>query len=192
MSKPLGRIRAGLQRFRQDRRGVSAVEFALVAPLLILIFLGINELCKAMMVQRKVSHAASAIGDLVAQAPTMDKDQIDQIFAAGTATVVPFDSSLLNLRLTSITVDENNVAKVDWSRGKGMSALSKPESNFPAGIATIKGESVIFAETSYTYSSPIQFEILGFKPITGLQLGEQFYLRPRGTKIPCSDCDPVS
>jgi Flp pilus assembly protein TadG len=56
-----------LSRFWRDRRGVSAVEFALIAPVLVIFYCGMAELTQAMMAQRRVSNIASSIGDVVAQ-----------------------------------------------------------------------------------------------------------------------------
>jgi Flp pilus assembly protein TadG len=38
-----------LNRWRRDRRGVSAVEFAFIAPVLILFYFGVAELCSALL-----------------------------------------------------------------------------------------------------------------------------------------------
>ena len=56
-------VRVGIRGFWRDPRGVSAVEFALIAPLLILMYCGMAELSLAMMAQRRLSNIASAIGD---------------------------------------------------------------------------------------------------------------------------------
>ena len=58
-------------RFRKDRRGVAAVEFALIAPAMVLLYCGLVELCQAVIAERKANHVASAIGDLVTQAETV-------------------------------------------------------------------------------------------------------------------------
>ena len=56
-----------LARFRSDRRGVAAVEFALVAPVLIAAYLGMAELTLGLMTARQTSHLAATVGDLAAQ-----------------------------------------------------------------------------------------------------------------------------
>jgi Flp pilus assembly protein TadG len=43
----------GLSGFWRDRRGVSAVEFALIAPVLVIFYCGLAELTQAMMAQRR-------------------------------------------------------------------------------------------------------------------------------------------
>jgi Flp pilus assembly protein TadG len=56
-------------RFRHDRRSIAALEFALVAPLLILLGLGAIEFAAAIRVQLGADHAARAVASLISQAP---------------------------------------------------------------------------------------------------------------------------
>lgn len=181
-------IRQGLTRFHADRRGVSAIEFALVAPLLLLVLFGLNELGQALLAQRKITHAASSVGDLAAQAKSLSKAEVDAIFGAGQAMVVPFDTTELKLRLTSITADSNNLPKIDWTRSQGMEKRTEVPKDLPAGLVTTKGESVILAEVTYTYKSPFDFKLATFQPIGDVKFDEHFYLRPRQTNIACNDC----
>ncbi|MES2341384.1 MAG: TadE/TadG family type IV pilus assembly protein, partial [Pseudomonadota bacterium] len=72
-----------------DRRGAAAVEFAFVAPVMILIYYGMAELTQAMMADRRASHVASAIGDLVAQDTDISATEMTDIFNVGKAIVAP-------------------------------------------------------------------------------------------------------
>ncbi len=196
MAAQIVRPAAWLARFRRDRRGVAALEFALIAPLLILLFVGVNELSQAMIVQRKVSHTASAIGDLTAQVATVSKSDVDAIFAAGTATMAPYEGTGLNLTLTSITADKDAKAQIDWSRNStasGGAGRTTLDSDFPKELVAVKGDTVIMAEATYTYNSPFNLVVSmankeKFKSVKGLVLSESFYLRPRRIKVVCSDC----
>ena len=166
-----------LAAFRRDRRGVSAVEFALIAPFLVAAYFGLAELAQAMMAQRRVSHAASAVGDLVGQSDSITNAQKDDIFAAATNIVSPFSTTSLKLRITSITGNVNGLPKVDWSdsyQGFATLAHCDPVPGFPAGLITAKDENVIMAEATYTYTSMVA----KIKP-GGFSFSEKFYLRPR-------------
>lgn len=167
-----------LRRFRRDARGVSAVEFALIAPFMILIYFGLAELAQGMMAQRRVSHAASAIGDLVGQTDgTLTDAEKNNIMAAGDNIVAPFPVTLLRLRVTSITGNAQGNPRVDWSDGEsGLSAYAHCAvvPGFPTGLITASGENVIMAEATYTYTSPVA-KVLP----NGLSFSEKFYLRPR-------------
>ena len=73
-----------------DRRGTAAVEFAFVAPVMILLYYGLAELTQGMIADRKASHVASAIGDLVAQDTQVNTAEMDDIFNVGKAVIAPF------------------------------------------------------------------------------------------------------
>ena len=70
-----------LHRLRKDRRGISAVEFALIAPVMIVFYFGLAEFCQGYMSQKRLSHTASAVADLVAQSESVTTDNLDDIFA---------------------------------------------------------------------------------------------------------------
>ena len=180
-----GRRPSLLAAFRRDRRGVSAVEFALIAPFLIATYFGLAELAQAMMAQRRVSHAASAIGDLVGQSDSISNAQKDDIFAAAANIVAPFPTTPLKLRITSITGNASGAPRVDWSDGStGLAAYAHCDvvPGFPAGLIAASGENVIMAEATYTYTSAVA----KIKP-GGFAFSEKFYLRPRKVaKVPRS------
>ena len=69
--------------FWRDRRGAAAVEFAFIAPVLIIMYCGLAELSQAMMAQRRASNVASTIGDLVAQSTQTGPTMIGDIFNIG-------------------------------------------------------------------------------------------------------------
>ena len=166
-----------LNRFRKDKRGVAAVEFALVAPVLILLYTGLAELTLAMMAERQAAHSASVVGDLVAQSVSMNAAQMGDIFNVGNAIMKPFPAATLNFRVTSVKADANGVPKVVWSQGHGLGALAAGAtvSGFPVNLLAA-GESVIEADVAYTYTSQIM-QVLP-APIT---YSDSFYLKPRRT-----------
>ena len=172
---------AFLRRFGRDGSGVSAVEFALLAPVLILIYFGLAEFCQAYMAQRRMGHATSQVADIVAQYQAVDTTLIDDTFAIGGLVLAPFSDTPLKLRVTSISRDANGVARVTWSRGKGMTPRSGTVA-VPAGLIE-NGESVIMSEGTYDYVSPLN-QVLGTK-----QFSHTYWLRPRlVNNITCSNC----
>lgn len=173
-----------LKRFLRDRRGVSAVEFALIAPLMIAFYFGLAEFCQGYMAQKRMGQSAAAVADLVAQTDVVTMDELDDIAAIGGLIMKPFSSTGLTVRVSSVTRDENGVAKVDWSRASGTTALG---TNAVVTVPTdmiANNESVVMAETTYAYSSPIKYLLPGVTTFHG-----RFYSRPRRVdKVGCSDC----
>jgi len=163
---------AWLVRFWRDRRGVSAVEFAFIAPVMVLLFFGVAELSSAMMSERRASDVASTIGDLVARCSGVNDADIADIFSAGNTIIDPFPKADLKMRLTSVKGDASGNPQVDWTKNVNWSAGSA--AGLPAGMITAKDESVIIAESSFTYKAAAQYVIKN-----GLTMNEKFYLKPR-------------
>ena len=164
------------RKLRGDRRGVSAVEFALIAPALIACYFGLAEMCGALLAERKTGHIASAIGDLVAQATTIHDSDMTDIWTVANTLMTPMSTATLNLRVTSIIADANDKTTVAWtnSQGNWSPALTIGQAiPVPTGVVAA-GASVIKSEASYTYTSPVS----DFIPLP-LTFNEVFYLAPR-------------
>ena len=71
----------GVRGIRYNQDGVSAVEFALIAPILILIYLGAVELSLLMRVDRRVTSTTASLGDLTARLSTVTDDDMEEMFA---------------------------------------------------------------------------------------------------------------
>jgi len=56
-----------LQRFHKSEDGVSAIEFAFILPVMVVMFLGVVEVSNYVMAARRVASVASTAADLVAQ-----------------------------------------------------------------------------------------------------------------------------
>ena len=163
-----------LNRLFRDRRGAAAVEFAFVAPLMILMYYGLSETTQGMMASRRAAHVATTIGDLTAQQSQINAATVADIFTVGKAILAPFPTATLNMRITSVKADVSGTPKVVWSQGYGsMAPLSGTVSGVPTGLIG-PNESTIQAEVSYTYTSSIQKALPG--PIV---LTQKSFLKPR-------------
>jgi Flp pilus assembly protein TadG len=174
-----------LHRLTRDAGGAAAVEFALIVPLLALIYFGVVEVTQAAMTEQRVAHTASAIGDLVAQSSTITSAEVTDVFTVGQAIMNPYPTGGLQMRISSLTADANGNVTVAWSQGSGMTALSKGStvSGLPSNVIKA-GESVIEGDAKYVYTSV--FGVVLPQPIT---FNETYYLRPRlSTQVTCADC----
>lgn len=166
-----------LIRLAGDRRGVSAVEFALLAPIMIAFYFGLAEFCQGFMAQKRMGHATAMVADLVSQTDMITTSQVDDVFEIGGLIMKPFSATPLKLRVSQITRDSNGVAKVSWSRGKGMSARGTGSSvTLPTGLIA-NGESIIMSEATYDYDSPVDYLMPAITRFT-----HTYYLRPRLTE----------
>jgi Flp pilus assembly protein TadG len=99
------RFEFSLAALRRDQRGVSALEFALIAPLLIAFYFGMSEMAQAFMAQKRTGHVAATVADLAAQDDVLSAAELNNIFAAGQTIMLPYPVAELNQRLSSVTVD---------------------------------------------------------------------------------------
>lgn len=170
------RALAFFRRAKDDARGVSAVEFAMVAPILLLFYFASVEISLMLTVDRKITNTASAVGDLVAQDDVVDAGEINDIFNAARAIMEPYDSSGVQMRVSSIVMTLDGDVEVTWSQGRGMPPLSCGGGvSVPDGLLS-PGQSVIMSEARLEYASPIS-EFL----VDTFVLEDAFYLRPRRT-----------
>jgi Flp pilus assembly protein TadG len=180
ISDAFAATRRRLPGFGRDRKGVAAVEFALILPVMALLYVGVVEVTHAISANRKVIAAASALGDLTAQASNIDDTEMNNVFAATTAIMNPLTTAGFNVRVTQLMVNaRGDAATVGWSEGRGMAALARGSAfSFTAAQRPVAsasaGGALIFAEATYAYSSPLGSFIVGT-----FGMGESFFLRPR-------------
>jgi Flp pilus assembly protein TadG len=175
-----------LTRLAGDRRGVSAVEFALIAPIMISFYFGLAEFCQGYMSQKRLAHSASAVADLVAQTDVVTTDELDDVMAIGALIMKPFSTSTLTTRVSSVTRNSSGVAKVNWSRasGTGVTAYTVGTTVTVPTDMIGNGESVVMAETTYDYASPVKYLMPAVTKFSSV-----FYERPRRVdSVGCSNC----
>jgi len=178
------RARRALRGFRDDKRGVSAVEFAMLLPLMITLYLGGVEVSSAIAVDRKVTLVARTLGDLVAQSTSVNSTDMTNILNAASSVVQPYQSSLIQVTVSRVDVDANSVAKVVWSKTKnGTARAANSVVTLPAALNTAN-TSLIWAESQYAYTPTIGYVITGT-----MTLRDQIYMRPRlSDTVACNAC----
>jgi Flp pilus assembly protein TadG len=80
-----------------DQRGISAVEFALLLPLMVTLYLGVVEISQGISADRKVTLTARSIADLVSQTTSMNNSDMTNSLNAATAVMAPFPDSKLKV-----------------------------------------------------------------------------------------------
>lgn len=165
--------------FRKDRRGVAAVEFAMIVPLMLMMFMGAVEFSQAITVDRRVSQVAGSTADLVARAKTISTSEMTGIMQVVEELIKPYDHTLLKMTVLNVAASPTDATdtKVCWaySHNGGTASYSKNDPySLPSGIVAA-GDSVIVTEVRYAYE-PLIFDYF-IKSTRNLE--EKFYLKPR-------------
>ena len=165
------------RRLRADSRGVSAVEFALIAPVILLLYFGLTEFCQA---QKRVNHVAATIGDLIAQNGQLTSSEVTSFLQAGDLIMSPYAPEDLQLRVSSVRRNGSKYTLV-WSRGSrwGGSLTATPAIS---DDIVADGKTVIVAEAKYSYDSPTRY-VMG----DGFEFTHTAYLHPRDGDVVLKD-----
>jgi Flp pilus assembly protein TadG len=160
------------RRFAGDRRGVSAVEFALLAPIMISLYLGLVEISDGIGADRKVSLTAATLANLTAQATTITTSEMNNILDASSAIVAPYSASNLKLTVSCLNIDSNKSVTVKWSVTRNGSALTGSVV-IPTDLQ-VADTQLVLAQASYDYTPTIGYTITGT-----LTLSDRMYMGPR-------------
>ncbi|MCW2306510.1 TadE/TadG family type IV pilus assembly protein [Rhodobium gokarnense] len=172
------------RRFHRDLAGIAAVEFALLAPILITTFIGTVELSEAITINRKITQTASTLADLVTQETQMTDDEIDNVFSATEMVMSPYDASGLKIIVSAVGEDEDTGnAEVKWSKAQNDTAWSKgaaPPIAIPDSL-DLSDQWLIIAKVEFSYEAifPTLADELFGSP--NFEMEETTLLRPRNS-----------
>lgn len=173
-------IRRLIRRLTGDQRGVSAVEFALIAPILIAFYMGVTEMCQGFMAQKRMGHVSAIVADLVSQQNAVNVETLNDVLDVGEVIMKPFPTASLHQRISSVS-RLNGVDTVNWSLNDGIT--EDPAFTVPADLIG-NNQSVVVAEVTYHYDSPADYFLPG-----GITFRHVYFLLPRHVDlIPCTDC----
>lgn len=167
------RGRGALARFGRARDGLAAVEFAMVLPLLLLLYLGTTDVAGYVSNFRKVTLAARTVADLVSrEAGDIPSAQFATIARAGRAVLAPFDGAGARISAKAIGVyDTGGTARVcSYAVDAGNAGVAQPTGPttvpppVPAAFKTV-GARYVVVELTMTY-----------KPLFGATLANRFNL----------------
>lgn len=179
MKSPVAMTRFA-RRFARDVRGVSAVEFALILPLMLTLYLGATEVSQAISANRKVTLMSRTVADLASQVSTISNANMDNILNASAAIVSPFAPANLKVTVSCVKIDANGNATVEWSETLTGTTRSTNSVHTPGSAATVPAALkvantwLIWTEAQYSYKPVIGYTITGT-----MALKDQMYMRPR-------------
>lgn len=177
-------LRRSAARLLTERRGVALIEFAVIAPLMLLVYLGSFQLSDALSCHRKLTLANRLVADLVSQYAVLDAQEVDAVLRLGTQAMTPYDAERATVRVTALHTGTNGVTRVVWSKA----ANADPEKagtaiDLPPAIAE-RGRTLIRSEV--TYAMPL-FAPFGLSPTVAMS--DEMFVAPRlSMEVSCHDC----
>jgi Flp pilus assembly protein TadG len=158
----------------RDQRGISAVEFALLLPLMVTLYLGTAEVSQAISADRKVTMTARTVADLVSQVTSINNAGMTDILAASSSVMYPYSTTTLKVTVTEVDIDANGKATVKWSDSYNGTAHGVGSTVTLPPALVVNSSSVIWSEVQYVYTPTIGYVITG-----SLTLKDQLYMVPR-------------
>jgi Flp pilus assembly protein TadG len=175
-----------LRRFRRSTRGVAAIEFAAILPVLAIIFLATFDGGRALATYMKVRSATYALGSITNQYATIQATDMTSILGASSVVMAPYNGTSPVVTVSQIKITSATNATVEWSASQGGTARTVVPS-MPSALTTSSTYPVylIFAEVSYAYTP-----LFGFFASGGITFKDNLFVTPRSvsciTYIPSS------
>ena len=156
--------------------GTAAVEFALIAPLVLFMWIGIVEFSEWHLTNRKVTTATYAAADLISQEIEITNSKIDDYIEAIKAIIGPsLVESDLGYHFASIIRDEDDNLVIDWQRSTNFaSGGTIPEI---AETLVSANDSVILVRINYAHRRRLGFPVPGIPD--KIDTTETAFARPR-------------
>lgn len=179
-----------MRRFAADVRGIGGVEFALIAPLLLFLYITSFELTIGLSVSKRVTRTASTVADLVTQQAKVTTSDLQQMTGVANAIFTPYQPQNLKMKITGVALDASGNPTVAWSWAQDG---SRPYSNGSAvNVPTDMRSASTFlvrAEVSVTHRLLMFMPGLMPSSLQTITLNREFYYRQRvGTSITCDGC----
>lgn len=183
------KARCSVRDFVADGRAIAATEFAVIVPLMLVMFFGTVEFSSAVAIDRKVTMIARALSDLTSQSTSLANADMQDTFTASISMIMPYDPTLVNGTLVQIYIDSSSVAKIQWSKsatiasGATQATLTAPPSSLAPGTTVttmipstllIPSTYLIFSQASYQYTPSV-----GYVLKSAITLSDVSYTRPR-------------
>lgn len=167
------RLRRSTRDLFGDIRGIAATEFAIVVPVMLLLFFGTDEFASGISVDRKVTLMARTLSDLTSQNTKVTDAQLTNFFNASSAIMTPYSSSPVRSTITQLYVDPATLAaRVQWSKGSSPRTAGTSVA-IPAALQ-VGGTYLIYSEVSYTFVPTV-----GYVLKNSITLSDFTFTRPR-------------
>jgi Flp pilus assembly protein TadG len=189
------RLRSAIKRWRRDDSGIAAIEFAMIFPMMLVMFFGMIDVSTGFAIDRKVTMISQTLSDLASRYTAVQETDVTNFFTIGDAMMTPYDATIMAATISQIYLDPTSkTGKVVWSRGdakmtKG-TVVSVPTDLIAkdSSGAWTANQYLILGQVTYLYKPTIGWVV----PKAGINLMESSFTRPRqGSCVALpTDCAP--
>lgn len=95
----IGGVLGPMRNFCRCVQGVAAVEFGFIAPIMLIMLLGVVEVTRAVSIDRRFALVASTIADLVAREEELSAEDVNAIYEIVAQVMSPFDTEPLKISI---------------------------------------------------------------------------------------------
>lgn len=177
------------RRFAKDKKGVGAIEFAIIFPLLVSLYLTSFELTLGFSVYKRATRSAGTIADNVSAQSSVTKAYLKTMKNLAATILSPYSADGMKLKITGIAIDANQVATVAWSwdQDDGRPYTLGARVDVPANLRSA-ADFLVHAEFS------VPHELLTVMPtlssnLKTITISRDYYFAKReGDPIVCGDC----
>jgi Flp pilus assembly protein TadG len=173
-SQGLGPSFSHLRAFETDSKGVAAVEFAMILPFMLALYLGSVEAGDAMAVQFKTALATRVVADLASQYTSIDNSTMSGILAAAAKVVAPYSASSMVVTISEVTTNTAGQGTIAWSDSLNGTAHSVGQSVTLPPALQIASTSMIWSEVTYPFQPTFGYVLTGT-----ININQTSYFYPR-------------
>jgi Flp pilus assembly protein TadG len=152
---------ANLRGVASNAEAVAAVEFAIIFPFMLALYLGSIEVGNAMAVQFKTALATRAIADLASQYTSIDNSTMSGILGAASTVVAPYSASSMVVTISEVTTNSAGQGTITWSDSLNGTAHSVGQSVTLPTALQIASTSMIWSEVTYPFQPTFGYVLTG-------------------------------
>ncbi len=178
---------ATVRRLARDRRGVGALEFAIIAPVMLLLYLGGVQLMDAASAYRKVAISVRSLADLSTQNEQVTPAEVIAILNGARQVMTPYSTANSSMSIVAIDINATGNPSITWvcvkaeaaSCGPSYAGLNVSTVPIPAALR-VPNTTLLYSSLTLRYVPVAGGSIIGTIPMK-----DYLFMSPRRSPSVC-------